>query len=91
MVELAVQDEAVFASQIPLNGFLDDAASLCGGELVRCSMRWGALGMVATTVVYLLAASVLAPDLWADPLGPYVKTVPGAVLALVALALAEER
>jgi hypothetical protein len=59
--------------------------------LVRRSMPWGALGMIATSAVYLLAGSALAPELWADPLGPYVKTVPGAVLALVALALAEER
>jgi hypothetical protein len=55
------------------------------------SMPWAALGMVATTAVYLLAGSVIAPDLWNDPLGPYVKTVPAAVLALIVWAVAEER
>jgi uncharacterized protein YbjT (DUF2867 family) len=59
--------------------------------LFHRAMPWAALGMVAATAAYLLAGSVLAPDLWADPLGPYVKTLPGAVLALVAWALAEER
>ncbi|MCV9964933.1 SDR family oxidoreductase [Pararhizobium sp. BT-229] len=42
------------------------------------------VGMAAVTAGYLLAGTVLSPSLWADPLGPYVKTVPAAVLALVA-------
>jgi hypothetical protein len=50
-----------------------------------------ALGMLATGATYLLAASVAAPDLWLDPLGPLVKSVPAAVLALVAIAIADER
>lgn len=48
-------------------------------------------GMIATTAAYLLGATLLAPDLWLDPLGPLVKTVPAAMLALVALAIEEER
>jgi uncharacterized protein YbjT (DUF2867 family) len=59
--------------------------------LFRRATKTAALGMVAVTVLYLLAGTVLAPELWLDPLGAYVKTVPGAVLALVALAVAEER
>jgi hypothetical protein len=59
--------------------------------LFRRVMPWAALGMVAVTAAYLLAGSLVVPDLWADPLGPYVKAVPAAVLALVAWALAEER
>jgi hypothetical protein len=47
--------------------------------------------MVAVTLGYLAAGSIAAPDLWLDPLGPFVKTVPAAVLALVAMAMAEER
>ncbi|MBX9700157.1 MAG: DoxX-like family protein, partial [Acetobacteraceae bacterium] len=56
--------------------------------------RWvvpAACGMLAVTAAYLLGASILAPDLWLDPLGPLVKTLPAAVLALVAIALAPER
>lgn len=59
--------------------------------IVRGAMVWAAIGMIATTLAYLAAGTLLAPDLWADPLGPYVKTIPGALLALVALALADER
>lgn len=59
--------------------------------LVRRWMRRAAQGMLVVTSGYLLGATVLAPDLWLDPLGPLVKTIPAAVLALVALATAEER
>jgi hypothetical protein len=65
--------------------------ALGGLVLVR---RWvvpAALGMVAVTLGYLVAGTMFAPDLWADPLGPLVKPIPAAVLALVAMALAEER
>ena len=59
--------------------------------LVRPAHKAAALGMIATTLAYLTIGTVLAPDLWLDPLGAFVKTVPGAVLALVALAIADER
>jgi uncharacterized protein YbjT (DUF2867 family) len=59
--------------------------------LVRRTMPTAARGMIALTLVYLAGATVLAPDLWADPLGPLIKVVPSMVLALVALALAEDR
>lgn len=50
-----------------------------------------AIGMIATTSLYLAGASLFAPDLWLDPLGPLVKTIPAALLAFVALAIEEER
>ena len=59
--------------------------------LVRSTYRAAALGMVATTLAYLAAGTTLAPELWLDPLGAFVKTIPGLVLALVALAIADER
>lgn len=59
--------------------------------LWRRTARLAALGMIATTLAYLLAATLLMPGLWADPLGPLVKAIPAAVLALVALALLEDR
>lgn len=46
--------------------------------------RKALLAMAAVTVGYLAAGTVLSPELWADPLGPYVKTIPAAVLALLA-------
>lgn len=59
--------------------------------LVRRTMPLAALAMVGATLAYLAAGSVLAPDLWADPMGPFVKTLPAALLALVAAAMAAER
>lgn len=47
--------------------------------------------MVLLTIVYLVAASIIAPALWLDPLGPLVKTIPAALLALLTLAVMDER
>lgn len=58
---------------------------------VRRTMPLAVKGMVALTLVYLAGASILAPELWADPLGPLVKTIPALALALVALAIWDER
>jgi hypothetical protein len=47
--------------------------------------------MAAVTVLYIAAGSILAPVLWLDPLGPFVKTLPALVLALATAVLLEER
>jgi uncharacterized protein YbjT (DUF2867 family) len=65
--------------------------ALGAAMLVRRLMPLAALGMIGGTLAYLVAGTGLAPDLWADPLGAYVKTLPAALRALVALALASER
>jgi hypothetical protein len=59
--------------------------------LVRSTARQALLAMIAVTVVYLAGASFFAPDLWLDPLGALVKTVPALCLVLVALAVLDER
>lgn len=59
--------------------------------LVRRTSRWALTGMMAVTLAYLAGASFWRPDLWLDPMGPLVKTLPAAVLALCALALQEEK
>lgn len=64
---------------------------LGAGILVRRFARPAALGMVAVSFCYLAGATLFAADLWADPLGPMLKVLPGLVLALVAAALLEER
>ena len=79
----------VAAIAVAMGSLIDIA--LGAGILVRRWMRAAALGMVAVTLGYLAGASLFAPDLWLDPLGPMVKTIPAAVLALVVLAVAEER
>lgn len=48
--------------------------------------------MVAVCGIYVLSASVFTPPaLWLDPLGPLVKILPAALLALVALPMIENR
>jgi uncharacterized protein YbjT (DUF2867 family) len=53
------------------------------GVLFQSHARKALLGMAAVTFAYLAAGTALSPELWADPLGPYVKTIPAALLALV--------
>ncbi|MCC7273628.1 MAG: SDR family oxidoreductase [Alphaproteobacteria bacterium] len=48
-------------------------------------------GMLLVSLAYLAGGTLLRPDLWLDPLGPFLKVIPAAVLALAALALLDER
>lgn len=50
--------------------------------LVRPLFGWALAGAAAVSLSYLALGTVLAPQLWADPLGPFVKIAPA--LALVA-------
>lgn len=59
--------------------------------LVRPWARRACIGMVAVTLAYLFGATLFAPDLWGDPLGPMVKTLPAAGLALLTYAMLEDR
>ena len=78
------------AAALVLVGALADLA-LGALILIRRTTAPAAAGMVVLTLVYLVEATLLVPDLWADPLGPLVKTLPGLVLALVAIAIATDR
>lgn len=57
----------------------------------RRTVRPALLGMIGLSLCYLATASVLQPSLWLDPLGVLVKVIPQIVLAVVALAIVEER
>jgi len=59
--------------------------------LARPTARWALRGMIVATVAYLVGASHWRPDLWADPLGPWLKAVPIGVLAVATLAVMDER
>ena len=59
--------------------------------LVRRFAALACLLMGAVGAVYLVAASVVTPWLWTDPLGSLVKIVPAVVLALACHALLQER
>lgn len=48
-------------------------------------------GMLLVTAGYLVGAALVRPDLWLDPMGPLLKSIPAAFLALAALTTLEER
>lgn len=79
-----------FARTLVLGGAVADIA-LGIAILWRPFARAACLGMIALTLLYLAAGTVLTPHLWADPLGPFVKTLPAGILALVCATLLEER
>jgi uncharacterized protein YbjT (DUF2867 family) len=78
------------AEAFVMSGALLDIA-IGVGLCVRATVRMAALAAVMLSAIYLAIGSVVTPELWADPLGPFVKVIPGIALALVVLALAEER
>ncbi|MEQ9258338.1 MAG: SDR family oxidoreductase [Roseovarius sp.] len=78
------------AGPVVLGGALADIA-LGVAILWRPWARGAALGMVGLSAAYMLGALFVAPDLWADPLGPMVKVFPGIALALLVWLLLEER
>ncbi len=57
------------------------------GLLIKATARPFALISVAVAVLYLAAGSVIAPELWMDPLGVLIKVIPvialGATVALL--------
>ncbi|MCI5075801.1 SDR family oxidoreductase [Oricola sp.] len=59
--------------------------------LIRRYAARACLAMAGVSLVYLAAASLFTPWLWADPLGSLVKIVPIIVLALVTSAMLQER
>jgi uncharacterized protein YbjT (DUF2867 family) len=79
-----------FAGAIVIGGALLDVA-LGLGILLKSTAVRAAHGMILVTIAYLVGGSLIAPDLWLDPLGPLVKAVPAMVLAVVVLALEGDR
>jgi hypothetical protein len=72
-----------------VTGTLDIAIGL--GIAWRRSARASLWTGFALSVVYVAASVVLLPQLWGDPVGAMVKTIPTAVLMLVAIAILDER
>jgi hypothetical protein len=91
------------ARQLTTAGFGEESAQaiVLGGAVidltlgllvcVRRAAPTALRGMILVTAGYLAAAAVWRPDLWADPLGPMVKAIPAAILALTALAMMDDR
>lgn len=57
----------------------------------RRTSRVGLWAAVLVSIFYAIAATVLVPGLWNEPLGPLLKILPILVLHLVALAILEDR
>lgn len=68
---------------------LDLAVGL--GLLWRRWVRRAAIASILVACGYLAAGSWLTPELWTDPLGPFLKVLPALALALAVAALADER
>jgi uncharacterized protein YbjT (DUF2867 family) len=68
-------------------------ADIAVGALIawRPISRLGLLGAIAVAVFYAVSGTMLRPELWNDPLGPFLKILPILVLHFVALAVLEER
>jgi len=49
---------------------------------------WAALGL---SILYIVAGTILLPELWSDPLGPMLKIIPILALNLLCLAILDER
>lgn len=58
---------------------------------VRPWTRAAAWAAILVSLLYLAAGTMLTPQLWIDPLGPFIKVLPGMALALTVAALAQER
>ncbi|MER9959863.1 SDR family oxidoreductase [Mesorhizobium sp. M0045] len=80
----------ILSAPIVIAGALADIAI---GVLIawRPAARKGLYGGIALSLFYLVVGSFLSPDLWNDPLGPFLKVLPILVLHFVALAVLEER
>jgi uncharacterized protein YbjT (DUF2867 family) len=57
----------------------------------RRTSQWGLRAGIAVSLFYMIAAAILTPDLWIEPLGALVKTFPAIILMMVGLAIADER
>ncbi|MDQ2091892.1 SDR family oxidoreductase [Marimonas arenosa] len=81
----------LWTAQLSVAGWAVVDIALALGLLWRPMARRAALGMAAVSLVYLLLGSLLTPALWADPLGPLLKILPGLMLALVAVPMLDSR
>lgn len=87
---LAGRVDAGLAGWLVDLGSLVDLAIGVGLLFRRWTMRV-ALASIMVSLGYLAAATWLTPELWVDPLGPFVKVLPAMALALAVAALMEER
>jgi uncharacterized protein YbjT (DUF2867 family) len=71
-------------------GALADIA-VGAGILARPLLKPAAWGMIAVSLIYAVLGTFIAPELWLDPLGPFMKVLLCLALVAVLLAVAESR
>ena len=100
VIGLLRQDEALAVIDGTLPASVGKPIVLAGGVmdiliglalLFRPAVRFACLAAVLLSLAYLAGSALVAPQLWADPLGPMVKVFPAIALAVIVAALSEER
>jgi uncharacterized protein YbjT (DUF2867 family) len=68
-------------------------ADICVAAAIawRPTAKLGLLAALAISLFYIVAGTILLPELWRDPLGPMMKIWPILALNLVCLAILDER
>jgi uncharacterized protein YbjT (DUF2867 family) len=74
---------------VAAGGLADMAAA--GAIVFRRSAGPALRAMLLLSLAYLVGGTLLRPDLWLDPLGSFLKTIPAGLLAVAALAILDER
>ncbi len=74
---------------VVLGSLIDIALGLL--VCLRKFARIALLLMLAVTLGYLVAGTILTPQLWTDPLGPLLKIVPILIATLLTLAIVDDR
>jgi hypothetical protein len=87
-VRASAPDEWAPAAAIS-GGLLDIAVGI--GIAIRRTSRLALYASLAAAMMYVVLGTLLVPWLWLDPLGPFVKIWPIAMLSVVALAIDRDR
>ena len=90
MVVIEATAAAPVAEILVIGGALLDLV-IGGAMLFRRSAKAALIAALATTCLYVVLGSLLAPWLWADPLGPMLKVWPILAFNLICLAILDER
>ena len=61
------------------------------GILYRPTSRWALIGAIFLSIFYVVAGTMLLPQLWRDPLGPMMKIWPILAFNFLCLAILDER
>lgn len=90
VAQLKAAGAGALTEPLVLGGGLADIA-IGLGIAVRRTSRLALWSALALSAGYLFAGTALAPDLWAEPLGPLTKIAPIMMLTVLALAIREDR